>query len=214
MSTELFAEPRTEVQPVVFPALRAPGESEGFTRGHAAGYAAGLRRAEAEARARRAEHDAELATILAAGRERVERAVTVLDTAADALAQRVAPVLSEAEAQLAAAAVALAEAVLGRELSDAPRAARAALERALSAPDAASVLRVRLHPDDLALLEGLREGAPDAGTSPGAPPAVVLVADPTLARGDAVAVYPDGELDARIGTALARAAEALAEECA
>ncbi|MDQ4504072.1 FliH/SctL family protein [Sinomonas sp. ASV322] len=207
MSTELFSALRTEVRPVVFPALRAPGEAEGFTRGHAAGYAAGLRRAEAEARARRDQHEAELAGVLAAGRERVERAVAVLDTAADALARRVTPVLAEAEAQLAAAAVALAEAVIAHELTDAPRGAKLALARALSGADAADVVGVRLHPEDLELLASL---GGDAEARPG----VALVADPTLARGDAVAAYPDGELDARIATALARAVEALTEECA
>jgi flagellar assembly protein FliH len=38
------------------------------------------------------------------------------------------------------------------------------------------------------------------------------VPDLSLARGDAIAEYPDGELDARIGSALARARAALAGE--
>ena len=193
MSTE--ASPRL----VVYPALNPSGEAEGFTRGHAAGYAAGLRRADAELAARRGELDAEHAAALEHGRAQVRGAVGVLEAAAFALAGRTAPVLEEADAQLAAAAIALAEAVIGRELADGPSGARAALARALSGGDAGAVVAVRLNPADLALL--------DAGVRPAG---VALVPDPALGRGDALAVYPDGELDARIGSALARAAASLA----
>ena len=195
MSTETHV-PR----PVVFPSLHASGEAEGFTKGHAAGYAAGLRKAEAEARTRRAEFEAEHAAALAEGRQRAERSVAVLEAAACALHSRTVPVLAEAEAELAASAIALAEAVLGCELSDAATGAKAALARALSGTDAPAVVAVRLHPADLALV------------GEAVPAGVVLVADPTLARGDAVADYPDGELDARISTALARARATLAGE--
>ncbi|MDQ0261020.1 FliH/SctL family protein [Sinomonas atrocyanea] len=194
--------PGAPVRPVVFPDLDPAGESEGYARGHAAGYAAGLRRAAAEAAEREEERRAEHAAALAAARSRVEAAVSVLAAAARALDSRTAPVLAEAEAQLTAAALTVAEAVIGRELGDAPGSARAALARALSAPDAAAVLAVRLHPADLALLG-------QAAGSVSVPAGVTLEPDPSLARGDAVAVYPDGELDARIGTALARAAAAL-----
>ena len=185
-------------EPVVFPAIEPLGETEGYTRGHAAGYAAGLRLAQAEAAARESRREAEHAAALGAGRARADRAVQLLKAAARALEARTAPVLAEADAQLAAAALALAEAVVGRHLSDAYGAARAALERALSGPEQAGVISVRLHPDDLALL------GQDA-----APPTVDLQPDATLARGDAVAVYPDGELDARIDASLARARAAL-----
>lgn len=183
---------------VVFPTLDPMGEAEGYTRGHAAGYAAGLRRATAEAATRDAQRAAEHTAAMAADRARVERAVHVLESAAQALEARTVPVLADAEAELAAAALAIAAAVVGRELSDADDAARAALSRALSGPEESAVISVRLNPDDLALLgdEALRSR-------------VVLVPDPGLAPGDAVAVYPDGELDARIGTALARATAAL-----
>jgi flagellar assembly protein FliH len=194
--------PGAPVRPVVFPDLDPAVESEGYARGHAAGYAAGLRRAAAEAAEREEQRRAEHAAALAAARSRADAAVAVLAAAARALEARTVPVLAEAEAQLAAAALAVAEAVIGRELDDAPGSARAALARALSAPDASAVLAVRLHPADLALLG-------QAAGSVAVPAGITLEPDPSLARGDAVAVYPDGELDARIGTALARAAAAL-----
>jgi flagellar assembly protein FliH len=192
---------RPAPEAVVFPALDLMGETEGYTRGHAAGYAAGLRRAADEVAARESELVARQAAAVAAERARTDRAVAVLDSAARALELRTAPVLADADAQLVAAALALAEAVVGRELSHAPHAARAALGRALSEPDAAAVVAVRLHPDDLALVAD----SVDASR-------VDLVADAGLERGDAVAVYPDGELDARIGSALARARAAVTGE--
>jgi len=188
---------------VVFPALDLMGETEGYTRGHAAGYAAGLRRAADEVAARESELVARQAAAVAAERARTDRAVAVLDSAARALELRTAPVLADADVQLVAAALAIAETIVGCELSDAPHAARAALARALSAPDASSVVAVRLNPDDLALVRD----SVDASR-------VELVIDAGVARGDAVAVYPDGELDARIGSALARARATLTGESA
>lgn len=201
----------TEARPIVFPSLQTSGESEGFTRGHAAGYSAGLRKAEAEARALRADLEAQHIAAREEGQLRLASAVVLLEAAATALQARTAPVLEEADAELAAAVVALAEAVIGRELSDAETGAKAALERALSAPDSEAVMAVRLHPADLALLEAELLEAELLKTKTTAAH-VAFVPDPSLARGDAVAEYPDGELDARIGTAVARARAALAGE--
>jgi flagellar assembly protein FliH len=198
LSTEPLTAESAVARAVVFPSLDPAGEAEGFTRGHAAGYAAGLRQAVTVAAARDAQRSAEHEAVLAGERARTDRALAVLDAAAQALEHRSAPVLADADTQLAAAALSLAEAVVGRELSDAPAGARAALARALSAPDSAAVVSVRLNPDDLAVL------GDDAARS-----RVTLVADPRLDRGDAVAVYPDGELDARIASALGRVAAAL-----
>jgi flagellar assembly protein FliH len=164
-----------------------------------------LRKAEAEARALRAQLETQHTAAREGGQRRLASAVVLLDAAAAALRARTTPVLAEADAELAAAAVALAEAVIGRELSDAPTGAKAALERALSAPDSDAVVAVRLHPADIALLE-----AELLKTERSTAAQVAFVPDSSLARGDAVAEYPDGELDARIRTAVARARAALA----
>ncbi|HEU4667339.1 MAG TPA: hypothetical protein VFS79_06725 [Arthrobacter sp.] len=202
---------------VVFPRVQS-GQSEaqdrGYVQGHAAGYAAGLRAGAAEqarlARQHQAEHDAAVAS----AREATNRAVALLTAAAAAFRERFTLVLQDAEAVLAASALELAEAVLAYELDDGARSARAAVHRALSASasgagdgigeqarsGAPEVAAVRLHPADVAVLEAV--GLPeDAG--------VDLVPDASLARGDAMAHYPDGWLDARLGTALARARAAL-----
>ena len=164
-------------------------------RGHAAGYAAGLRAAELDATAE-------------AARARVERdalredAVTALTAAVGALGAASrrfdassAPVLAAADDALLAAAMELAESIVCVELGDARTAARVAIARALSSIDEESITAVRLNPVDLAVIGA--HGIPV--------PELRLVADPTLSPGDAVVEIPDGRIDARIGSALARA---------
>lgn len=170
------------------------------TRGHAAGYAAGLRAAEKVLAERQLAIERELSRAKAAARGELERALAVLATATRAVEARTIPVIQDAQDTLAAAAIELAEAILGQELSDGPRSARAALARALGTVPPVELTGIRLHPDDLALLDpDLSEG-------------VRLIADPTLSRGDAVAELPDGYLDARISTALNRAKAAILGE--
>jgi flagellar assembly protein FliH len=203
---------------VVFPQVEQRGTSAAqdpaFVKGHAAGYAAGLRAAATEQAALKARHEAEHRAALEAAQESTRQAVALLDAAAAAFQQRFVLVLEDAEAVLAASALELAEAVLGYELNDGDRTARAALQRALSKGGSGAgegagqrvrsgtdvVAAVRLHPEDIPVLRaaGLPEGMD-----------VELVPDPALQRGDAVALYPDGWLDARLGTALSRARSAL-----
>jgi flagellar assembly protein FliH len=123
-------------------------------------------------------------------------------------------VLAAVEATLHAAALELAAAVLGTELSDAATAARAALRRLREQDPAREVHTVRLHPRDLAAVRtALAAPGAGAGDPLGGLPdltGVDLVADPTLAPGDAVGEFPEGYLDARIDGALDRARAALA----
>ncbi|GAA2726510.1 FliH/SctL family protein [Cellulomonas aerilata] len=169
--------------------------------GWSAGWAAGARAAAEAARAQRGALLAELAAAEEARAAQVAGAVAVLRRAAEAAAARTAPVLQDAAATLDEGAVLLAQAVLGAELADGADRARAALARALSLPLDAGVHTVRLHPSDLA-----------AVTAAGAavPAGVQLVADGSLRPGDAVSELADGFLDARISTAVERAARALA----
>jgi flagellar assembly protein FliH len=194
----------TQFHPLVDPAATERGGAEVREHARAAGFAAGFAAGAREA-ARQAEVEAERARAAAADRAAADaaeqaRLTAALTAAARSLTVRQAPVLAQAEARLHAAALELAQAVLGVELSDGPTSARAALARVLSAEPAGEVT-VRLHPRDVAAL----------GT---APDGVRVVADPTLAPGDAVAEHADGALDARIGAALDRARAVLAEEAA
>ena len=167
--------------------------------GWAAGYAAGARHAAQDAAAH--------ALSVSAEHERSEQiraaehaaGLAALDLAARALHARETPVLVTALTAIHAAALELAVALLGVELADASAAARAALARVLDTPDLPDGAVVRLHPRDAAALAA-------AG---GAPVGVEVVADPTLAPGDALAEHADGVLDARLHAAVARARAAL-----
>lgn len=190
---------------VVFPALRQPGgthEDTGYQHGHAAGYAAGIRAAAKEQRRIQDRLIAEHAQAMSTWRADTQRTLAALESAAAAINRRSVEVLTEAEDVLAHAALELAEAILGCELSSGDRGARAALARALPGADIETLTVVRLHPADLSVLDP--EDYPDAET-------VRLVPDPTLRRGDAIAEHPHGWLDARISTALDRVRTALLE---
>lgn len=192
--------------PTAFPVVRTArlGEVEerARTRGHAAGYAEGMRRAAAEAEALREQHQVEHDALLRDLTARTDRLLAALTAAVGALDARTAPVIETAQDTLAAAALDLAETILGHELRDGASAAGSALARALAGADVTQVVTVRLHPHDLALLSEDQRAA--AG--------VRLVADPALGRGDAVTEFDDGHLDARISAALARARAALGED--
>lgn len=130
----------------------------------------------------------------------------------------VAPVLADAEASVASAAVDLAEAIVGNvvrasrpahdaTVADGPdgqgsreariaSGAEATVRRALASVDRTVPVAVRLSPADAARVAGLDLPVP-------------VVADGALRDGDAVVDLPDGMLDARIATALDRARTAL-----
>ncbi|MBF4580505.1 hypothetical protein [Frigoribacterium sp. VKM Ac-2530] len=86
-------------------------------RGHAAGYAAGLRAAEADLAARRIAMDAEHLDSVTRLERSLAASFAALDAAAEALRQRVAPVLAESEEALVQTALDLASAVVGYEVA-------------------------------------------------------------------------------------------------
>lgn len=177
-------------------------DEQARARGHAAGYTDGLRAAQVEVARRVSELDERHAEALQAANDRTTAAVAVVETAARSLNERTVPLLAESHNALAAAAIELAEAILGYELGNEERSARAALARALDVTHLDDVRTVRLHPEDLALLD------PDVHAAAG----VELTADPSLSRGDAITEFPHGYLDARLSTALDRARAALLAE--
>ncbi|MGX5697755.1 FliH/SctL family protein [Agromyces soli] len=217
---------------IAFPRLgsQAPADRSAEERG----YAAGLARARAHAEQQHARRLAGLELAAAAreaAREAEHRAAMAAFAAAIAAVRRTTlPVLESAERELAQGALALAEAIVGVELAGDPeRAARVAVDRVLAHPDAPLALRVRVHPDDLAVLDALTARLAPGSRSVFARRAASapansdldadaswhrlpeLVADASLTRGDAVAELPDGLIDARISTAIARARRALEE---
>jgi len=188
---------------ISFPALRAVA-GDGIVeaarvQGHSAGYTAGMRAAASDIAAQVARLEADHAARVWQVQAQLDRTVGLLAAASHALDARTEPVLHEAEDTLLATALDLAEAVIGHHLSDGPSAARLALRRALDPASPTRPNAVRMHPDDLAVID------PAVLAATG----VQFQADPSLARGDAVSEFADGFLDARIGTAFARARAAL-----
>ena len=197
MSTDTFTR-------VAFPSLgfggATPLDAAARATGHAAGYLEGLRAGAAVAKERAEENEIVVAQAADRTRARIDAAVAALARAADALERRTLPLLGEVQTAIADAAVDIAEAVIGHELSCGDASARSALGRALGGVDVERVIAIRLNPDDLA----------DLTSSSAAATAVTLVADATLSRGDAVTEFDEGFLDARIGSALERVRSALA----
>ena len=190
--------------PMTFPSLPATAQQEqtdadSRAAGHAAGYAAGLRAAGSELAGQKAALDAEHRAALLHDAARTDRAIVVLTAAALALDSRLLPVVSDAQDAIAVSALDLAETIIGAELANSERSAKAALARALAAVDPATITTIRLNPLDLSVLdENVRAAS-----------AVSFTADASLARGDAIADLPLGYLDARITTAVARARAAI-----
>jgi flagellar assembly protein FliH len=198
MSTEApFAE-------LSYPSLASDATRDEFerarVRGHAAGYAAGLRRAEADAAALAADELAARTERDALATDEIRSVLAAVDAAATVVANADRLVLEDADAALAAAAIEIAEVIIGHELRDGDASARAAIARVTAVMQNDDVQVVRLNPADYAIV---REQA-DAASG------VRFIADPLLQRGDAVLEVANGRIDARISAALDRARAELA----
>lgn len=176
---------------------RSAAHAEGYAAGWATGMHAAASRASAEAERVRAEND----RAIAEHRARLARSIQALDDAAAALERRAVPAIAEIESLILSSAFAIAEAMVGNVVADAEVRAPAALSRVLALAPAGEPVTVRLSPADHALLAA---DAPATGARD-----VVLVADPELRDGDAVATCGVTEIDARISGGLARVATAL-----
>lgn len=183
----------TGFTPVVLPDLTT-GSSESASRGRAAGYAEGLRLAAEQHRAAEAVRDARLAEAIAGERARTQQALNALQTACGALNGQVIPALEAADQTLIDAALDLAEAVLGAEVSGGRIPAAAVLRRALDAAGREQVADVRMNPVDIAALDGT--SIPDG---------ITVTPDLSLGPGDATASLRHGWFDARIRESLNRA---------
>ncbi len=169
--------------------------AQGYATGWAEGRRVALARAAEETEAARVRAEEQLA------RHRAEHAQSMqaLHAAAAQMQRALAAAVDEVAAQAVDVALELTEAILGREVATATDPGGDAVRRALSLVDPHVTMTVRLHPEDRATL--------DAGHLAGRD--VVVVADPSLARGDAVVETEGNVVDATVGTALARVREAL-----
>jgi len=182
-----------------------PARTAGFSAGWAAGARAAADAATTERTRLQAEHDAREGS----RDEAVSHALGALGSAMDQWNHKANPVLDEARRTLYAAALDLAAAILQREIVPGSSSARTLLDRALCLPSEATPSVMRLHPDDLLHVNLLIESGQAV-----VPAGLLLVGDSRLSHGDAITEHEDGALDARIGTALARAREVLLGDAA
>jgi flagellar assembly protein FliH len=171
--------------------------AQGYATGWAEGRRVALARAAAEAEAARALAEQQ------AARHRAEHAqcLQALHAAAEQMQRALAAAVEEVGTQAVEVALELTEAILGREVATTADPGGDAVRRALGLVDPHVTMTVRLHPEDRAALDPRHLTGRD----------VNVVADPTLARGDAMVETEGNVVDATIGTALARVREVLAQ---
>jgi flagellar assembly protein FliH len=126
---------------------------------------------------------------------------------------------ADIEEQIVAAAWSIAEAIVGQVLADDETRSRAAVTRALSLAPADEDVTVAVSPADFRVLAAERGDAVDsAATATDMTPirrsrglrTVSILADDTLAPGDAVATCGATTIDARIAGAIERVKQVLA----
>lgn len=170
--------------------IQSRARQEGFEAGYRDGLQQGHSAAQAEARARVEQILAQLQQVVQEAEQRRERA------------------LMQAEADVVQLALAVAEKVVRRQVESGPEVTRAVLRELLGQGLAGSPsrVRVRVHPEELALLEG--EGRETAPAQVG-PVQVEWVADPRIRRGGCVVETDLGAIDADLNTRLGLVRQAL-----
>jgi flagellar assembly protein FliH len=174
---------------------RDAARAQGYAAGWAQGRRAALEDAAAAESERAARHYAELVELAAEQRTAAAALAAAIDSC-NAKARETCEELAEHAVRLG---LAVAEAILMRELSVAADPGADALRRAMTEVPAVLPMTVRLHPTDRARLDVAvfedRE--------------VSFVDDPSLQRGGAVVETENGVVDATIDAALARVREVL-----
>ncbi|MFC5740488.1 FliH/SctL family protein [Dyella tabacisoli] len=153
-----------------------------------------------EQQARDEGYAAGLAEGRVAAAEALSKQLAHFEALIDAVARPLQAFDEATEQEMARLAMVTARRVIARELSLTPELiVQAVRQAALALPSATRALRVRLHPDDLALLRQL-----DASETHWH-----LQADPALARGDCILESERSRLDARVETRLAAIVDAV-----
>jgi flagellar assembly protein FliH len=189
--------------PFAYPVLRDDSAREAQERarvqGHTSGYTAGRREAAELLAADREQLLRDYEGQLEGARRALADATRALNSAAARFASLAAPVLADADDAILTVAIELAEEIIGRELRDSA-AWVGRVRDVLASVDDEGPQGIRLNPADAAALAESAE-----------PLRLPVTADGTLARGDAVVLFADGMLDARVGSALERARTAVEE---
>lgn len=170
---------------------RIAAGSQGYAVGWAEGQRAARAAAQTEAAAVQAAHE------LAEARRAADHAAAVaaLEEAAQQLTRAVSEVCTRIESQASELAWELTQELVGHELAG---PGIDVVRRVLALAPTETVVRVRMHPADAG--KALEDGTLAD---------LVVVADPTLDRGDALVETEDHVLDLRLEPALLRVREAL-----
>lgn len=177
-------------------AARAAGYADGWAQGQRAARLAGQAASDQRAAAEAAEAQRRGAA--------ARRALGAVATAAASLDARHAPALVDLSEVILAAAVEIAEAIVGHEIDHGEHRGMAAVRRATALVPDGGAVTVRLHPDQYDEMvatigaESVMDGRP-----------VRLRPDPALAAGDSVAVYGPTTVDATVAAAVARVRQEL-----
>jgi flagellar assembly protein FliH len=163
-------------------------EREAFEQGFAAGRDEGLKTVQAEMARRVAELDVKIAA---------------LDAVFGTLAQPLARLDEQVEAELTQLALAIAKQLVRRELKIDPAQVIGVVRHTVSLlPIAARDIRVHLHPDDAAIVNAKL-------ATPVGEREWLVVEDPLLARGGCRVTTNNSSIDGRLESRLAAAAAAL-----
>jgi flagellar assembly protein FliH len=189
--------------------LVVQARAEARAVGYAQGWAHGLRDAADSQAGERAAADADRASLRHRQEQQVASALQALQVASADLRQSTVRITDDMEDQILAAAVELAEALLGRELRDPEVAAPAALARVLRLAPANEPVTIWLHPADHQTLTapagraliGSVEGATGRG--------LTFEIDPEIQPGDARGRCGSTTIDARLSAGVARLREYL-----
>jgi flagellar assembly protein FliH len=177
--------------------------------GYAQGWAQGVRNAAETKAAEQVVAAAEQAALRARQEQQVASMLQALQAAAEDLRRRTLTITDEISDQVLAAAVELAETLLGRELRDPEVAAPAALARVLGLAPADQPVTVWLSPLDHETLTGPGGSALIDSVEGATGRGLTFETDPELRSGDARARYASTSIDARLSAGVDRLREYL-----
>ncbi len=164
--------------------------ADGFRTGYDAGFETGF------AESQQAGADAARQRLV-----QLQSVIAKLQEASNGLLAREATAMVDIEDQVVRSAFAIAEVLLGHELSESTKRGQEAIQRALQFAPKEGAVVASLHPDDAASLGDLDTIAPGR--------ALKVIADPTLAAGDCLVEVAGCHIDARLAPALDRVREVL-----
>jgi flagellar assembly protein FliH len=169
-------------------------------QGYSVGWAQGRREADETARLAAEQNEQRLAAAEARREAEHRAAVEALQQAAARLDETLTTLSQQVEEQASELAYALVRELVGRELTDAADPSSDTVRRVVAVLPGRTDVRVRLHPDV----------AGAAAADELADRGVLVVADPSLGRADAMVEAEGHVVDLRVDSALGRLREVLA----